>query len=672
MSTPRSAIHRDAHGIPHVRADSVLALARAQGEVTARDRSWQLEWLRRRATGTTAEVFGETGVAWDRFARRTMVVDTARRALDRLSTPAHDFVSAYVEGVGQGVRLAAGEPAPELVELDLEPQPWPDWMPLAVFHAQHLLFAGLGNRLWARLARSVLGDAATLLAAEGPAASGSNAWAVGGERTASGLPLIGGDPHRVIESPGVYQQVRLACDDPDDSFDVVGFAFPGVPGVQHFAHAGDVAWAITNAMADHQDVYDEQQPPRHVVAQRRESIVVRDAEPVEVDVVRTRRGLVFEDGLSLRDAATELDDLGFESLLPLLRARTVDDVDAALAHWVEPVNNLVVADVHGGLRYRVAGRVPTRGDDGEWTGWLDPLPGHDAAADGEIVTANERRGPESDAIGSGFAPPHRARRLRALLAGRDELTPSAFAGFHNDTAVGGVDGLLALVPGAFDPGLRMDADSVEAGRFAAWRSALVRRIASAPVFAPLYDPPPLHRHGSLFSAWLDPTARIALGLESLVAAGTPFGLDLRDLARAALGDVDEAAEPPGAWGETHVVVPVHAFEAMGRHGPAPLPRPGISGDSDCVRCTGSVPGVSDVCSRGAVARYVWDLADREAGGWVVPTGAHGDPRDEHHHDQLDAWVEGRLVPIVTEWEALTAEPPGRGRVVRGEHARWRS
>jgi penicillin amidase len=83
---------------------------------------------------------------------------------------------------------------------------------------------------------------------------------------------------------------------------------------------------------------------------------------------------------------------------------------------------------------------------------------------------------------------------------------------------------------------------------------------------------------------------------------------------------------------------------------APLP---LSGDNDCVQCTGTIPGVTDVCARGSVARYVWDLADREAGGWVVPMGAAGDPRDAHHVDQLPLWAAGYLAPIVTDWDRLT-------------------
>jgi penicillin amidase len=431
------------------------------------------------------------------------------------------------------------------------------------------------------------------------------------------MPLIGGDPHRVIESPGVYMQVRLACEAPDEHWDVVGFAFPGVPGTPHFAHAGEVAWAITNAMADYQDLSDDPADPE------------------------------FEPGLRLRNASTVLGDLGFEALLPLLRARTVDDVDRALDHWVEPVNNAVIADRHGNVRYRLAGRVPTR-DGGDWTGWLTDVHREEIGPDGQVVTANERRGPQSAAVGSDFAAPHRARRISELLDGRTDLAADDFRDIHNDTLLSPAAQLRRLVPGAFDDwDCRMDAGSAQAAAFAAWRSALVRRIAAEPVFAPLYE----SEHSPLFAAWLDVPTRIALALPSLAAAGTPYGIDVAALAELALED---SREHPPTWGDTHVVTPVHAFELHGLEVP-PVPALPVSGDSDCVRCTGSYPGVTDECYRGSVARYVWDLSDRQAGGWVVPLGAHGDPRTAHHQDQLEAWVAGELVPIVTDWDRLTEE-----------------
>jgi len=660
-----ASIYRDAWGVPHVRGATALDVAHGQGEVTARDRTWQLEWQRRRATGTSAEILGPSALGWDRLARRTLIGHTARRAHDCLGAEARAFVSSYVDGVNAGLRFS-GADAPELAALGVEPEPWEEWTPLAVFLAQHLLFANLGAKLWAQRSRDVLGPDAALLSYEGPAASGSNAWAVGGARTASGLPLIGGDPHRVLESPGVYQQVRLACEDPDDPFDVVGLAFPGVPGVPHFAHAGDVAWAITNASADYQDVYAEP-TPYDVVERWVETVTVRDADPVDVEVVVTPRGPVFEDGLSLRAASTVLGDLGFEALLPLLRARTVDDVDRALDLWVEPVNNVVVADVHGAVRYRWAGRIPVR-DDGNrrgivdardpataWTGWLTDVHRVDAAPDGQVVTANERRGPESDPVGSAFAPPYRAERITALLAERTGLAHDDFVAIHDDSWLATVAPLVALVPGAFDGwDARMDADSPQAARFAAYRSALVRRVAAEPVFAPLHEP----RHDPAFRASLDVTTRIGLALAHLAEHGTPYGIDLAAHARVALEEVDEvgAVGATRTWGETHVFAPLHAFDLAPGVVEAPaVPRVGMSGDQDCVRCTGSLPGVSDDVYRGAVARYVWDLADRQASGWIVPMGAAGNPADPHHLDQLPSWIAGELAPIVTDWEQLTSE-----------------
>jgi penicillin G amidase len=668
-------IYRDALGVPHVRADSVLDLAHGQGLVTAQDRAWQLEYQRRRATGTTAEVLGRPLLAWDVLARRTRMAETARRAFDRLEPESAAFVTAYVEGLNAGLHADA----PELTRLGIGPSPWEPWTPLAVFHAQHLLFAALPAKLWRERTRTVLGEDARLLSRDPAYAAGSNAWAVGGRRTASGLPLIGGDPHRVLESPGVYVQVRLACEDPADSFDVVGFTFPGVPGVQHFGQAREVAWAITNAAADYQDVYDESLDD--VVDAHEETVAVRGHESVTIEVLATPRGPVFEldratgRGLSVRNPSTVLGDLGFDALLPLLRARSVADVDRAMDGWVEPGNNVLIADRAGRVRYRVAGRIPVRPQsnrlgivrsddpDGGWAGWVEPLPGHDVPPDGQVVTANERRGQESDAIGTEFAPPHRADRLHALLDGRDDLTAADFATFHGDdlTPIAGplCDRLRDLAPGPEGEHVRqeilgwdgvMAAESSGAAAFAAWRTALTRRIVSEPVLAALTD---AFVHGPVFAPYLDLTATVGLALETLVAAGSPFGVDVRRLATLALED---AAGHPATWGETHVLGPTHAFDLGDHDLVAPdIPLTPVSGDFDCVHCTGWLPAVTDECYRGSVARYVWDLGDPSSCGWVVPLGASGDPRSPHHLDQLRLWADVELAPVVLDWAELTEE-----------------
>jgi penicillin amidase len=148
-------------------------------------------------------------------------------------------------------------------------------------------------------------------------------------------------------------------------------------------------------------------------------------------------------------------------------------------------------------------------------------------------------------------------------------------------------------------------------------------------------------------------AGVGLALEPLANARTPFGIDLRRLATAALAD---AAGHPEQWGDTHVFTPTHAFDlADVELAPPPLPATSVSGDIDTVRCTGWLPGVTDEAYRGSVARYVWDLDDRARSRWVVPMGAAGDPRSPHHADQLAAWARAELLPVELEWERLTPE-----------------
>src|SRR5947208_15071897 len=79
-----------------------------------------------------------------------------------------------------------------------------------------------------------------------PDQGGSNSWALAGHRTASGKPLVAGDPHRALEVPNVYYPNHLACPE----FNAIGLSFPGVPGFSHFGPNHAVALCVTPAIAD--------------------------------------------------------------------------------------------------------------------------------------------------------------------------------------------------------------------------------------------------------------------------------------------------------------------------------------------------------------------------------------------------------------------------------------
>ncbi|MFE1986092.1 penicillin acylase family protein [Streptomyces mirabilis] len=708
-------LYRDPWGIPHLRAGDARALARAQGRVTALDRAWQLEVERHRAQGTSAAFLGAEAVGWDRFARRARLDDTARRcfaALERRDPETADWVVAYVDGVNEGLAEGARR-APEFAETGLAPGRWEPWTPLGVWLGAHILFAGFPAKLWREeVVRRIGPEAVDLFAADGPGTSGSNGWLVTGERTGTGRPVIAGDPHRFIEDPGVYQQIHLSCPE----FDVVGLAVPGVPGIAHFAHTGTVAWAITNAMADYQDLYRERlrrvrpqgpegpersqgsegsQGPEgpegsegsegwealdpdgewRAVARHVETVEVAGGEPVEVEVVETPRGPVVIGGaeqtegveaISLRYPPRVTEDLGFSALLPLLRAREVADVDRAFDHWAEPVNVVQAADTEGGVLHRVAGRVPLRGADNRtrivaawepghaWRGWHE-MP-YGTVEDGVAVMANQR-GPAGP-LGVEFAPVHRAARIRQLLDERPKWSAQDMADIHMDTH-------LASAAPLMDHLAALDGLSIEATALRDWLLGWDRRMTADSMAAAAYAAVRgavvrrLAAHPA-FAALADPSAypevfRPWLALLPRVGFALEHLLkaeELYGIDRAAL--VREAVEEAAAQ-PLGVWGDTHRLVPWRALPTTSYDEPGLSGDHDCVLCTSAVPGLTDLSARGPAARYVWDLADRDQSLWVVPFGASGVPGSAHHRDQLPLWLKGELAPVSTDWSRLTPE-----------------
>ena len=622
-------IRRDSFGIPHVSGADVLELAFEQGRATATDRRWQLEVERLRGEGRTAELVGAGGVEWDTFARRARIAETAQLAFANADAETQELVTAYVEGVRAALPTA---PCAELDQLGPPPGEWQPWTPLAIFLVQHVLFGSIGHDVWRRRVRRTVPAAAALLLGHDPGAGGSNAFAIDGSLTASGFPIIGGDPHRLFETPNVYAQVRLSCPE----FDVVGLTFPGVPGVQHFGHAGDVAWAVTNALADQHALVEV---PVASCSSASALLAVRDADPVSISLLSSDVGpalLVDGDTALCLTGPSYAAGSMLDAVLPLLRSRSVEDVDAAMEKWVEPVNNVLVADRSGRTLHRAAGQLPV------------VLP----RIEGEtiLVTANDRVNASFDVLGDRFAPPYRASRLRALLDSSTSWTPPDVAALLGDVQLDH-DRLLVriarldLTGRALDNrdallvwDRRLDATSVEAALYVTVRDRLVLAIAGSEPLAGLADASP---YGEMWVPWLWLPGRIASTLARWLDVDQPLGIDLDRLLAEALD-----CDVPGTWGEQHRFAPTHALTDLGVHHSfdPPVAGRGLAGDSDCVAATGSIVGLG-ISVSGPVARYVWDLGDRDASRWAVPLGAAGDLRDPHHSDQFDAWSTCSLIPL---------------------------
>lgn len=266
---------------------------------------------------------------------------------------------------------------------------------------------------------------------------GSNAWAVDGDHSATGEPLLANDPHLGVSVPGIWMQMGLHCRAVSEEcpLDVAGFTFSGVPGVV-IGHNADIAWGFTNLGPDVSDLYLERvQGDRwrydggwRQLRRRTERIEVRDGDDVELTVRSTRHGPLLSDvsddyaqvgqhapvdhpqprgeGYAVSLAWTGLQPAPTaDAILRLDLATDWDSFRKAAARFDIPAQNLVYADREGHIGYQAPGRIPIRrsGNDGnlpaegwrpddDWTGDYVPfeaLPNVFDPDEGFIVTANQ-------------------------------------------------------------------------------------------------------------------------------------------------------------------------------------------------------------------------------------------------------------------------------------------
>ena len=117
-------VKRDERGVPHITAANIDDLLFAQAYVTAQDRLWQMDMLRRHAAGELAEVLGSKLVEHDRAQRYLQLRATADRALPAMDADERRQMERYAEGVNAAMAAAAGHLPAEFRLLGYEPRPW--------------------------------------------------------------------------------------------------------------------------------------------------------------------------------------------------------------------------------------------------------------------------------------------------------------------------------------------------------------------------------------------------------------------------------------------------------------------------------------------------------------------------------------------------------------------
>ncbi len=497
----RVEIIRDKWGVPHIYAQNDEDVFFAQGFVHAQDRLWQMELNRRLPSGRLSEVVGQVALDTDQLMRIIGLHRAAKN--DWMHAPEETVLAlnAYARGVNAFLDTNQNKLPLEFTLLRFKPESWRPldslaWVKMMAWGQglnwdAELLRAAILDKLGPERTAKLLGadiadtnpiilnhtpipgfdrlvaelrDAKKFLNLTAPVGM-SNNWVVDGTKSVTGKPLLANDPHLPLQMPSLWYETHLSTPE----WQAAGVSLPGVPLIV-IGHNAEIAWGVTNAFVDAQDLYVEQFDPQDATRYRvkdgwakanvvREEIRVKgEKEPRALDVTLTRHGPVMNaltphtsDANAPRLALKWVGYDASRSLsagLKLMRAKNWDAFRDALRDWTDPALSFVYADRAGNIGYQLAGNTPIRkkgkgatpvpgwNDEYEWTGFVpfDELPQTYNPAQHLVATANncvvgmEYKHHLSLDTMNGF----RAKRIIDLLNAKEKLSADDYARIQKD------------------------------------------------------------------------------------------------------------------------------------------------------------------------------------------------------------------------------------------------
>ncbi len=376
----------DRWGVPHIYGTTEEELFRGAGWAQMESHGDLILRLYGEARGRAAEYWGEEYLDSDRFLRTMGVPGRGAEWLAEESEQMRRNLEAFADGIN-----AYAEANPELIDDEVE-------VVLPVTGADVLAH---GNRVVhftfvtgpgvVRQARNALrtGVAQGPMALEAPSGGrpadevGSNTWAIGPERSASGNAMLVANPHLPWEGLFLFWEVHMV----GPGVDAYGTTLVGVPGIA-IGFNDRLGWSHTVNTYDGADLFalelegegyrfgDEIRD----FAEREERILVKQADGSFREEALTVRSsvhgpVVAEDmsrAVALRVAGLERPGVAGQ-WWDMARARSLREFETALSRLQIPMFNVMYADADGHILYVFNGAVPRRsmGDVETWWGAVD-------------------------------------------------------------------------------------------------------------------------------------------------------------------------------------------------------------------------------------------------------------------------------------------------------------
>mgnify|MGYP000639094124 CR=1 FL=1 len=478
-------VRYDERGVPHIQAQNETDMYRTLGYVHAQDRLFQMEMVRRLARGELAAILGPKLLATDRLFRTLGIRAHAAQYAAKMdpNTAPSRALTAYLDGVNQYQNT---HPAPlefDILGISKRPFTAEDTLSVAgymaysfaaafrtepvltyirdqlgaeylevfdlAWHPEGVVQTSLTASDWQDL--SELADISHRALTDSGLAlfEGSNAWAVSGSRTASGKPLLAGDPHIGFAVPSVWYEAHLSY----PGFELYGH-HQALNPVASLGHNLDFGWSITMFQNDDIDLIAEKLNPDNTnqvwyqgqwvdMQSRTEKIDVKGSEPVTITLRRSPHGPIINDALGKHAGETpiamwwaflETENPILDAFYQLNRADTLAKARAASEKIHAPGLNIVWANASGDIGWWASAQLPLRpsgvnpsfildgsSSESDKLGFVpfSANPQEENPVRGYIISANFQPVPESGIEVPGYYNlPARGIRLNQRLADR--------------------------------------------------------------------------------------------------------------------------------------------------------------------------------------------------------------------------------------------------------------
>ncbi len=730
-------IVRDRWGIPHVKASSARDAFFGQGYSLAQDRLWQLELYRHFAWGRAAELLGKGLLRRDQQNRRLKIGHYAEREWDAQSDQARLVLQAYTDGINAAIK---SNPAPYEFHVlpgyettPIQPHEMAPWRPIDSLAILKMVSAGAqwASRIAHGKIAATLGPEAVsalvpdlpegtslitpsglnwteethpysedITAAAGEpdglvaAGGGSNCWVISGSKSATGRPIIVGDPHLAIGIPAQWFVMHMECPE----FNVAGPCSPGYPGPVYYGHNTKIAWTMTHSGGDRWDLYRERirhdspnssepqsefQGSWEPLILRNENFKIRDSADVKVSMWDSRHGPivagdpkhddeVIAAAWGLAEPAHDVD-----ALWSVLTASNSSEAREGFRKYDSISGNYCFADQSGDIGYQYVGRIPKRpawlvpvpGWDGdhEWDGDIskEELPAEDNPPNGFIVTANNRTTTPEYPYYLNFAGTrYRADRLRELMDGVETFALDDMPSLQKDVvSIAHREAAEAFTAfEASDPDVRslqeilrnwdgsMDAQSAPAALANEARNRLAALTVEAYYGQVDGLPPQTPASHTVLLTQLSTRSPLMLGaFKSWEAAMETALLE----AGTALAERQDNNPEAWQWSEDHQIVWAHNLgrdlELKSTFDLDPIP---MQGDRNTIWNVSTPLGATG--THGVSYRQILDMGDLNGAQIVIPPGNSGQPGSPHYNDHVQKWLNVEYHPLFIEWEDIEA------------------